>query len=261
MSSCFLIYGLIDPRSGQLRYVGKSEHGLHRPNSHRYPSVLAQDRNVHKVNWIRCLETAGLRYEVVVLEECLTVTSLNKAEQRQIARCRAAGANLLNLTKGGEGCRATPETRRKMSESKLGKPRSLELRARLSVLTSNRFKDPNERKKTSLSKGGRGVVDESGVVYLSASDAADKLGLLSSGVCSSARFGWKVGNHVFRYEGELRVTPPRLGLTSHPVIDEAGVVYKSSAEAARALNLWPSNVSRSARLSVKVEGHSFRYLK
>ena len=46
MPSKFLIYGLVDPRDGQLRYVGKSTSGLRRPRSHWYPRVIREDRTL-----------------------------------------------------------------------------------------------------------------------------------------------------------------------------------------------------------------------
>lgn len=63
----YIIYGLVDPRSGELRYVGKSCSGLKRPKAHLAPSNLK--KATHKNNWIRQLLAAGARPDILVIEE------------------------------------------------------------------------------------------------------------------------------------------------------------------------------------------------
>jgi len=49
------IYGLIDPRTREVRYIGKSARGMQRPLEHSKPCYLRRDRT-HKANWIRELQ-------------------------------------------------------------------------------------------------------------------------------------------------------------------------------------------------------------
>ncbi len=101
--SKFLIYGLVDPVSGQLRYVGKSTEGLDRPKEHGYPSELKRGHG-YKENWIRQLRSLGLNYKIEVLHEVTDAEILSEAEIHWIAYFRALGCKLTNLTDGGEGC-------------------------------------------------------------------------------------------------------------------------------------------------------------
>jgi hypothetical protein len=128
MAGKFIIYGLIDPITGHLRYVGKSCSGLKRPQQHTAPSRT--DGRTYKECWIRGLRTQGLRPAIVVLQET-DREILSGAEVFWIAYFRAMGCPLTNLTDGGDGCsgwRASAETKHRMSRAS---PK------RLSVKTEN----------------------------------------------------------------------------------------------------------------------------
>ena len=112
-----LIYGLIDPRDGQLRYVGKSCEGLKRPRAHA--RRLKWDRG-HCRNWVKGLVDLGLKPDIEVLETCDSPKALIEAEQFHIAYFRMVGCNLTNLTAGGEGqwgLRFSEERRRRISRN------------------------------------------------------------------------------------------------------------------------------------------------
>lgn len=102
MAGRFLIYGLTDPRTGEVRYIGKSSSGMERPRQHGQPRYLKKSRN-YKVNWIRGLLSLGLCYGIVTLEECASADALCDRERWWIAFARAWGLSLTNLTDGGEG--------------------------------------------------------------------------------------------------------------------------------------------------------------
>lgn len=116
MASRFLVYGLIDPRNGELRYVGKSCSGMKRPR---------QLHHAYCRNWENSLRKISLKPEVVVFEEILEESELSDVERFWVANFKFLGADLTNLTEGGEGssgCRPGSETRKKMSLSRMGKP-------------------------------------------------------------------------------------------------------------------------------------------
>lgn len=124
-----LIYGLVDPRTMLIRYVGSSATGLRRPNAHRTRKELA--KRCHKASWIASLLKAGLDYIVVVLEE--SPTDLHAAERFWIAYGRCLGWPLTNMTGGGEGALGRPvssETRSKMKDALRGRKRAPEAAAR-----------------------------------------------------------------------------------------------------------------------------------
>lgn len=112
-----IIYGLTDPRTGEIRYIGKSTNGMRRPNIHSTPSCLRDE--THKTHWIRELRRNGLRYGIVVLATTADKCELNKLEKALIAKARSDGWRLTNATDGGDG--QSPgyitrnETKRKLS--------------------------------------------------------------------------------------------------------------------------------------------------
>jgi len=174
MASRFLIYGLIDPRDGQLRYVGKSLTGMRRPIVHAEPARLRKDRT-YKANWIRSLQAVGLDYEVEVLEECDTVDALNEAERFFIGYFRMVGARLTNLTVGGEGRSGPMSTEHRMNLSKALKGPEVWNKG-LPSPTKGVARTEKDRKRISRAKGGHSVVVE-GVEYSSCRAAARALGL------------------------------------------------------------------------------------
>ncbi len=104
MTSRFLVYALIDPRSNVIRYIGKSTIGITRAHKHKNPCSLRNDDKVNppKAAWIRELINAGTIYGVEVLCESSDAISVALAEREEITRGRAAGLALLNRTGGGE---------------------------------------------------------------------------------------------------------------------------------------------------------------
>lgn len=139
-----IVYGLIDPRDGSLRYVGKSTSGLHRARQHARPFAL-KNEFTHKANWVRSLVAAGLTPEIEVLEEAVREV-LADAEHFWIAYFRGLGCDLTNLTDGGDGTlgwKPSDEVKSKISAATKGRgrgvPKSAEHRAK--IAESNRKVD------------------------------------------------------------------------------------------------------------------------
>lgn len=122
---CCYIYGLVDPRNGNLRYVGKTERKLSvRLNHHMHRALKRGWRNTHKNCWIRALHREGLTPSIVAIFECDDELFLSEAEVFWIGYFRGLGFSLTNATDGGEGCRGykhTEESRKKMSKAKVGR--------------------------------------------------------------------------------------------------------------------------------------------
>lgn len=154
-----LIYGLVDPRTLLVRYIGLSSHGLARPAKHRYAASLR--RKSHKNHWIKALRAEGLDYIIVVLEE--SPQDLNATEIWWIAYGRACGWPLTNLTDGGEGQLGfvpSPETRAKLSAATKGIPKPPERRAQMIATHLGKKRPVETREKIALAAWGRKVSDE-----------------------------------------------------------------------------------------------------
>lgn len=104
-----LIYALVDPRTKEVRYIGKSSSGLTRPKNHTKLSHLQKDKT-YKGNWIRQLVRLNLEPEIIILQNSHNKKDLTEIEKQYILLYRKLGAKLTNLTDGGEG---TPGLKRK----------------------------------------------------------------------------------------------------------------------------------------------------
>lgn len=122
----YCIYGLKDPRTAEIRYVGKSSSVMQRPLSHATLGSLAKPS--HKNNWIKQLKSLGLSYAVVVLEEP-GKAKLDERERFWIAEGRRLGWSLTNIASGGEGNDSeswTSEMRKKVSIAQTGRKHTSE---------------------------------------------------------------------------------------------------------------------------------------
>jgi len=154
--SRFLVYALADPRSGDIRYIGRSSSGLIRPRAHTGKTALLEGN--YKARWIRKILSIGLRPSIVVLNEYDTQDQLPDAEQAWIAFGRGCGWRLTNATDGGEGSVGlvtSDDAKRKLSEARKGKPLSAEHRAAIGRSMIGRRLGPESREKIRLSKVGK----------------------------------------------------------------------------------------------------------
>lgn len=127
MSSEVIIYGLKDPETGIIRYVGKTKNSI----EYRMAAHLNDRARTHKGHWIRELRARGLVPEPVVLEILLNCPEdgWQETERSWISILRFYGCPLTNLTEGGDGRLGvvhTPETLEKLRTKALGKKMSPE---------------------------------------------------------------------------------------------------------------------------------------
>src|SRR5205814_2045248 len=99
--SKYLIYGLQDPISNEIRYVGKSCKWLLRPREHFYLSQLKNKS--YKNSWIKHLIAKGLKPKIKVIEEVKNEQILNKREIYWIAYYKKIVKKFTNTTPGGTG--------------------------------------------------------------------------------------------------------------------------------------------------------------
>lgn len=108
------IYSLCDPETKEVRYIGKTNNVKSRYNNH-----ITSDIKTHCCNWIKSLKNKGFLPEINIIEE-VTIDNWIEREQYWISQYK----NLTNQTIGGEGLsgiRASEETKKLMSNNRIGK--------------------------------------------------------------------------------------------------------------------------------------------
>lgn len=140
--SKYIIYGLTDPNTSAIRYIGQSSQGLNRPKEHAKNSRS----NAKCRNWVKSLRSRDLTYGITILEVLKDSSELNPAEIRWIKYGRDEGWDLTNMTDGGEGT--------------LGHIKSKETRARLSAAATLRQSSPEVRERARLKALGHITTEE-----------------------------------------------------------------------------------------------------
>ena len=154
MSLPVLIYGVIDPRSQELRYVGRTRNLPHRIKTH------CKDRSdsTHRTRWFNSLRKAQVKPDFFIIEET-TVEACSEAERFWIAYFRSIGARLVNCAEGGEGTILANRTsfRKGQRPHNAGKTYSEETRKRISEVQRGVPKGkPSEQHREALSKALKG---------------------------------------------------------------------------------------------------------
>lgn len=160
------IYILSDPRTKDIRYVGKSENAMERWRKH-----LMDKSNLHKFNWVTSLKKLGLS-PVLEIVEIIDESEWMESEIFWIGYFRFLGFRLTNIANGGTGPGATSvETRRRQSEFRKNHPMfsgrmtqmnlarrghklSEEHKAKISMASKSRRASPETRAKMSASMKG-----------------------------------------------------------------------------------------------------------
>jgi hypothetical protein len=98
----WFVYTLSDPRDGAIRYVGWTVDIERRLHLHIWHSTRRYERHRYKAKWIRSLTSKGLAPLISTVESGYG-DDWKEAEPRWIAKLKADGYKLTNLTDGGEG--------------------------------------------------------------------------------------------------------------------------------------------------------------
>lgn len=140
----FFLYGLEDPLSGELRYIGWTVRLEARLRRHMNDCRLRGSS--HRENWLRSLKESGLSPVLVVLACRQKRADILVAEREAIQRHRDQGCDLVNTAPGGEGGatftgrKHSAETLQKMSAAQRGHaPFSAAARTKVSAATRERF--------------------------------------------------------------------------------------------------------------------------
>tara|TARA_R110002126_G_scaffold59268_1_gene155564 strand:+ start:339 stop:1124 length:786 start_codon:yes stop_codon:yes gene_type:complete len=138
MNHSFKIYGLKDPITQELRYVGQT---TQKTTRHRFNGHVNEKKNNKKNQWIRSLKSKNTLPVIFIIDECYSLDELNYLEIFWIGYFKSIGCRLTNVTTGGDGVPGTkqsPETIAKRMINQIGSKRSEETKIKLSEAARNR---------------------------------------------------------------------------------------------------------------------------
>lgn len=229
-----LVYGLIDPRTNELRYIGRSKSGLQRPKQHTTIAKLYRlDRKSRHFTycqaWLQVLVLEGFQPEILVIEVCNNAQELDDAEIFYIAYYRSIGCRLTNIQKGGYhggrgmGYKHTPETIEKLK---------LSAKARYD-------RDPSSlQKAVSINK-------------------ITRIGCKQSKECIAKRQATRIAKGIYAYPYHLIALNH---LLRKPVKDQFGNKYQSVTEAAKAIGSSTSNINKQIKgIISQNKGYIFKF--
>ena len=93
----FYIYGLADPETKMIRYVGQTNNLKRRFNAHIQEAKSYRSNN-RKINWINSILNRNLIPEMILLDECESREELNLKEKEIITTLLECGFDLTNAT-------------------------------------------------------------------------------------------------------------------------------------------------------------------
>lgn len=119
------IYGLIDPFTHKVRYIGQSIRPYQRLTNH------CNDKSkTHRTNWIQSLIRIGSRPRLIILQELPSGSDWKSAEIKWISISRKYNWPLTNCTDGGDGvtnlCGPGKERMLKTWKGRKHKPETIE---------------------------------------------------------------------------------------------------------------------------------------
>ena len=153
MQNTVHIYGLIDPRTQELRYIGKTN----KKPEKRLKEHLECRGQGHKINWIKDILASGSTPEIFVIED-VPEHEWQDSERFWISYFRYIGSNLTNVGNGGYGGTTTPETRAKIGAAQRGMKRS-EV-AKIHYRQSTSFHRPEIQMLGRMAQSGKPMSDE-----------------------------------------------------------------------------------------------------
>lgn len=145
------IYGLTDPETGEVRYIGKSIRPTERINNH-----MNERSNCHRSHWLQSLKSRDLWPGLVIFEIIGGAWPWQHSERYWIAYGRKMGWRLTNNTSGGDGVPDLPaETRARMAAVWRGRKHSPETIEKMRAISGSRTHSQETRAKMSKAHKGR----------------------------------------------------------------------------------------------------------
>lgn len=147
------IYGLIDPFTFKVRYIGKTIN-----LKQRLSTQLNEQSNTYRCHWIQSLLKKGKNPIQVVFQELGDGENWQVAEKRWIAIAKKYGLDLVNCTDGGDGVLGVSgEGKERMLATWKGRKHKPETLIKLSDRSKGRVKPEKAKDAVSQKMKGRKI--------------------------------------------------------------------------------------------------------
>ena len=112
------IYGLIDPRNGNIEYVGQTVARNFKARMRRHTNLNSKYNNgKKKLTWLTELKAENLTPGIWIIQECTTIEEADKAEVYWIDHYRSRGEAKGVTNRGGRGWEVSEELKQKFRET------------------------------------------------------------------------------------------------------------------------------------------------
>lgn len=175
------IYGLIDPVTDEVRYIGKSIRPYQRLQNH-----MNEVSRCYRSHWLQGLKAKGMKPRLLILDRLCPDQDWQDCERHWIATGREMDWPLTNNTDGGDGvCGLPAATRERMRQTWLGRKHRPESLIKIGMASRGRVKSEASKAAMREKMKGRKItwIDKVSAANskLSDQDQADILEALSSG--------------------------------------------------------------------------------
>lgn len=242
----FYIYGLFDPITKELRYIGQTKNPKKRYNQYLKNYYLKGSKKTGKIryvnNWVGSLIKNNLNPEIQILDKSLDFKEILELEKFYISYFRFLGCKLTNTTDGGEGTlgyKFSEEERKIISERTIEAMKNPEIIKKISDSGKGRI-PPNKGKKYSQeickkiseAKKGKSV----GLGRKHSKESKKKMSESKKNYIP-----WIKGkNHSEKTKRHRQLTDPR----NLKVIDNFRIIYISISEASRITGISRKTIHR-----------------
>lgn len=143
-------YGLCDPDTEEIRYIGKSIRPFQRAINH-----LNDRSRCHRTNWIQSLLSQGKEPKIKILGSIRGNVRWQEWEKWWIAVGKSRGWRLTNSTSGGDGVPdLPPEIRERIRQASIGRTQTSEQRAK--ILKSRAWWRPTQEHRERIKQANLG---------------------------------------------------------------------------------------------------------
>ncbi len=194
MNADYVIYGLSSSLNvDEIRYIGITKKPANRLSNHKYYSTKKTNK---RANWVKKVLQGGNQLILTILEDGLTTEDAKKKEIEYILLFKSFGANLVNLTSGGDGVNnyvPSSETKQKQREAKLKNPTRYWLGKKRGKI--NGFGEGRPLG-VPLTDEHKDKIRHKALGRKMSQDAIDKIRKSKTGIPSKARKNFKVTNVI-----------------------------------------------------------------